>query len=110
MQIPLFYLFGYLLHSEEISDQSTHTNGSNFIGADQELKENIYGDAGFPTGFKNMGGCALQLLMLARTSGFFGGVANMGDGAVLFPPPLGGGGVAPQNLMEGGFSQNLMEA
>ena len=53
---------------------------------------------------------ALQLLMLARTSGFFGGVANMGDGAVLFPPPLGGGGVAPQNLMEGGFSQNLMEA
>ena len=58
MQIPLFYLFGYLLHSEEISDQSTHTNGSNFIGADQELKENIYGDAGFPTGFKNMGGCA----------------------------------------------------
>ena len=55
---------------------------------------------------------ALQLLILARRSGFSTGVVNMG-GAVLFPPPLGGrvwGGGAPQNLMEGGLSLNMRGA
>ena len=53
---------------------------------------------------------ALQLLMLARSSGFSTGVANMG-GSCAAPTPIAvGRGGAPQNLMEEGLSQNMRGA
>ena len=55
---------------------------------------------------------ALQLLMLARSSGFSTGVVNMG-GAVLFPPPLGWriwGGGGSSKFDGGGLSLNMRGA
>ena len=46
--------------------------------------------------------------MLARSSGFSTGVTNMG-GSCATPTPTGREG-APQNLMEGGLSQNMSGA